>query len=426
LLLIFRHCDSQIRSRIILTHTCQRWRLIAVYFPPLWTDLRIPLHSVTSGQCFDSLLTMQVNRCGALPLDVVWHSDLKSQHFIFMLFSIRDIAPFSRWGSLRLCMPGRNSFAEGIIASTVEFTNLESLVISSDTHMFIAEIFCRATTSKLKMIDLRSCGHALWEERLIRFLNRGTSPQLCRPKVGTPFLPGSIVTLCAGVREKHPFPNILNYELDECTFRSKESINLRNMTSLTINGCLTVHAECDVLLPSLQHIQFNAILIYLEGKIQAPVLQTLHIAATPVGVDSVYTKYTRHANNNLGNMRQSINSPGYLLSPKNLIVVDSPLPGQTIIELLTKSPRVTHATLRLKDWTCAQMVVERLHESSAQNERLFPQSVELLLDCGWEASDMPVWTEQWLSGLEARKENPPSIHVSIETRQRGRERYLGE
>jgi F-box-like len=175
--LIFAHCNSAIRYRLVLTHTCRRWRLIGVNYSQLWTNVFISTHYISSEErCerWESLLTLQVDRCGGLPLDITWGYDINDMYSPRVLRSIQAIAPFSRWRSLRLSATGLNLYIETLLASLVAFPNLESLVVLHGVGLGIVDISCRAVMPKLQMLDLRACNDQAWEKRLIKSVNKGT------------------------------------------------------------------------------------------------------------------------------------------------------------------------------------------------------------------------------------------------------------
>jgi hypothetical protein len=344
----------------------------------------------------------------------VWVSNFRGPYAVRALLTVRDKAPFGRWRSLQLWFHGRNSLAESRLATLVAFPNLESLLISITTDIALAGILCRAAMPKLQMLDLRSGGDVQWEDSVIKLLNGGELS-----------LPDPIITLHAGIRERHPFPKILNYKLDECVFRIGAPINLRSMTSFTIDGCLSVYQECDVLLPALQYLRLMNINILSGGQVKAPVLRTLHLFVPP------NRKSTRNANVVPEYMRHAAESPGYHLSPKRLIIQDPYLSKEAIIQLLNKSWELTQATICFNDQESAQEVVRALYECGVGNNPLHnhmcPRLEELMLDCQWHA-DVPLSAERWLSGLEDRKEDPRRRSVSIKVRRRGEDQYqlLGE
>jgi hypothetical protein len=350
---------------------------------------------------------MQIDRCDGLLLDVIWIADFDDD-IIRCLHTIQSKAPFLQWRSLELSAVGRNSHAESVLTSLVAFPNLESLVLSRSTEIHLANIFCHAAMPKLQTLDLR-IGHS-WLYRVTELLNNGEL-----------FIPDSIITLHAGARNTHPFPNIINYKLNQCVFRSDRSIDLRSVTSLIIDGRLYIYAGCDVLLPALQFLRLMSMAIYLRGKIAAPLLQTLHISATVDRGNYIYRSHTEHRH-----VYYSFNEPGYHLSPKKLIIREPSFSAGSMIEVLKKSPELTHATLCFNDRASAQGLVKALFESSTgsapSDERLCPQLGELLLDCEWDG-DMPLSAEQWGSGLETREENLPGTRVSIKARRRGEDRY---
>jgi len=353
---------------------------------------------------------MQVDRSGGLPLDITWASDPRRWYTIRSFVSIQEMVPLSRWRSLQLSVDGRDPHVESLLAAVIAFPNLETLVILRGASLRLAEKICRASMPKLQTLDLRDFNDASSENFLIVALNN----------TGTLSLPDSIVTLRAGTREMHPFPNILNYKLDACTFKSGIHTDLRSMTRLIIDGGLCIHGECDVLLPALQYVRLMSMKIHSRGEIKAPVLQTLHLSAIPDQHDPLYTRYA-----NYYSIRPAVNTPGYRLSPKKLIISEPYLPIGEIIGLLEKSRELTQATVCFKDQKSAQEVVEALFAPTAEdalpNECLCPQLTELRLDCWWDV-DVPFLAE-WLSRLEVWKDDSPRTRVSIKARRKGEETY---
>jgi F-box-like len=411
--LIFDHCDSAIRPRLVLTHTCQQWRFIAVNYPQLWTDLRIITHNIVSEECYErfgSLLTLQVDRSGGLPLDITWDSDIGNKYGTDLLVSLQDMVPFLRWRSLEICVTGHNSYMESHLPSIIVFPNLESLVISSGADLRLAEIFCRAAMPKLQMLDLRIDRGLKWGHPVMTSLNDGALS-----------IPDSIITLHAGTRYAHPFPNILNYNLNLCVFSRHSSINLHSMTSFIIDGGLYVYEGCEVLLPALKYLQLMSLRIFSYGKIEAPVLQTLHISATIDRSDLIYKANTNHRHLHYG-----FKKPGFGLLPTKLIIREPSFSKESIIEVFKNSPKLTQATVCFNDRASAQGIVEALLESGAEraslNERLCPQLTELMLDCEWDAN-MPLSAELLPSGLEVKKVDPQKTRVSIKARRKGEEWY---
>jgi len=117
---------------------------------------------------------------------------------------------------------------------------------------------------------------------------------------------------------------------------------------------------------------------------------------------------------------EALLKPGYLLSPKTSITTDSHFPSTSRINLLAKSPKVTHATFGFNDWASAQPVLERLAVLGAETDSRFTENVtlcprlsELRLDFGWNLSE-PSASKQWLlNKLQARGEFGMTLPLSI-------------
>jgi len=135
-----------------------------------------------------------------------------------------------------------------------------------------------------------------------------------------------------------------------------------------------------------------------DAKIEAPKLDTLRFADN--NDTDLYPKL----------INRSLLKPGYLLSPNTSIITDSHLWGIILITLLTKSPKVTNATLRFDDWGDAQMVLGRLlgfrtetDTHSAENETLCPRLSELRLDFEWKFREPSASKELLVDAIKSWK-----------------------
>jgi hypothetical protein len=141
----------------------------------------------------------------------------------------------------------------------------------------------------------------------------------------------------------------------------------------------------------------------IRTKFEAPALDTLHF----MRIDSYRFDITRDA---FSSLKRSLLDPGYLLSPNTSLIMNSHLPTAILITLLTKSHKITRATLRFDDRESAQAVLGRLAGFSnendahpAENEILCPRLSELRLDFGWKRSDPQASKEWLLDALKSRK-----------------------
>jgi hypothetical protein len=160
------------------------------------------------------------------------------------------------------------------------------------------------------------------------------------------------------------------------------------------------------------------------AKIKAPALEILYFMNNYNHGQGVKI-YLAH----LPNIDRSLLEPGYLLSPNSSIVVDSYLPSVTLVDLLAKSPKVTHATLRFDDWERARVVLESLvglgtDSRSVEDGNLCPRLSELRLDFGWEISDLPASKEWLLNRLKAGKESDSAVPLSIYASWKGEGTYV--
>jgi F-box-like len=340
--LIFRECRSDIRLRLTVTHICHRWREIAVNDPSLWTSIRIRAIHEQPNLCLDgflSFLSMQLDRTANQLLDVEWTADIREASFVAILQWIRRKAPFSRWRALELYICGRSP--DGSPWSTFDaFPNLKSLYISNGTESSILRVIDSTITSHLEVLDL-STWDADWLADMMEYFTRpfshvsslylSTLPSTRH----TPLLPANIVNLRLCYGTYHLFPHILTYRPRNCAFIESSVINLGNMTTLIVNGHLRV--ACQVFFPALRQLTMRSLWMDTDGRIEAPALNTLHLKHDPD------TRLLSTTDN-------SLLSPGYLLSPNTSIMAGLNLPKTAVLNLLAKSPKVTHATLRFEDW----------------------------------------------------------------------------
>jgi hypothetical protein len=176
------------------------------------------------------------------------------------------------------------------------------------------------------------------------------------------------------------------------------------VTTLIVRGHIRI--ACEVILPALLQLTLSTIRMDPDGRIEAPALKTLYFMRTD-------TRTTYDLSQTAG----SLQFPGYLLSPNTSISTHLYLPSKALLNLLVKSPKVTHATLRFYYWVEAQVVLEKLigFRTETKHESLCPRLFELRLDLGWTLS-ASLTSKQWLvERLKARRDAgampPLSIYV---------------
>jgi hypothetical protein len=369
---------------------------------------------------FLSLLGMQLDRTADLLLDVDWMAMIGEEFFVATLRLIRQKAPFSRWRTLRLVLPrGPN---QSIHWSTSDaFTNLQSLSVWHRTDTTILRIIDGTITSHLDVLDLTTWSASQHPSTMVSFprsfthissLLLGSLPST----LDTPFLPANVVSLQLDEAGAHPFPHIQTYMLKACLFLQTNTINLGNVTTLIVRGPIRI--ACEVLLPALLQLTLSTIQMDPDGRIEAPALNTLSFMRTE-------TPKTYDLSHTAG----SLQVPGYLLSPNTSISADSYLPSRALLNLLVKSPEVTHATLGFNDWADAQVVLEkvvgfRTQTDSTEHESLCPRLSELRLDFGWTLS-APSTSKQWLvERLKARRDSGTMSPLSIYVGWKGEGTYV--
>jgi hypothetical protein len=347
-LVIFHHCDPAIKSRLKLTHTCRRWRRIALKNASLWTRVNMIVcdhrRDETTFSNFLSLLDMQFDRAGGLLLDVIWIDDVISEWNSRVIQIIQQKAPISRWRSLTVCLWGRDATPDNLFGPNDAFTNLKELSILCRTVEPVIRAMDRLTTSKLQVLDLNDW-YLIHDLEDLYFESLNTISTLILPKRQNPFannyfLPPNVTNLQANWRHGHPFPHLQTYKLMQCTFRRRRLIDLRNLTSLVVTAALEVYSGCEVKLPSLLHFTHATIRLGSLAKFEAPLLETLHIK---VRHPSEISHSERIA------MDAALRHPGYRLSAKRSLIVEWRLSEKNIARLLELSPQVEHLSLWFVD-----------------------------------------------------------------------------
>jgi hypothetical protein len=428
-MLIFRHCSSEIRNRLILTHTCRRWRCIAINDAALWTSISIQTVAVKENERLEylSLLGMQLDRTANLLLDVEFYIPNVADEFsVAVLQLLCQKAPFSRWRTLEMQTKPRSrriaaatpwSADDAPWSAADAFTNLESLLVCDGNNNPIIRAIDHRITSRLKYLEVN--GHGVAPEDLLTCFAKSLThiSTLCLdyllPMPYRSFLSVNVVNLELGSAYYHFFPHIQTYTLIGCSFTQTSSVDLRSMTTLIVTNILEIEYNVQVSLPALRELKLGHLKMMRRAKIEAPALDILYFM-TP------WSFRLGYESEELSETDRSFSETGYLLSPNASIMSDSYLPSNTLIHLLAKSPKVTHATLRFDNWTDAQAVLERLVGFGAESElkpvnnvHLCPRLSELRLDFGWGLSESSASKEWLLEWPKRRRAAGLLTHLSI-------------
>jgi hypothetical protein len=344
---------------------------------------------------------MQLGRTANLPLDVEWHAYVGDEFFVAALQVIREKAPFSRWRTLQMNISG-GSRDDAPWSTADAFTNLESLIVCNGSDNAIFDVIDRTTTSRLKILDViwYSASPTEIVTSFAKSLNHISTLRLQAHQVTQhmPLLPANVVHLQLASGQEHRFPHICTYKIRECSFASMDSIDLRRMTVLTVSRALTVSLNGYVFLPALRELSLGTIILRGGARIEAPALDILFFM-TSNGVLAEWELWPVNWPLPWDENRSPL-LPGYLLSPNTSIIADSHLRSTTMIYLLAKSPKVTHATLRFDTWDDAKVVLARLFGFKvkpdlppAVDKNLCPRLTELRLDF---TCHLPSKSKEWL------------------------------
>jgi hypothetical protein len=154
--LIFKHCDSGIKHRLRLSHTCRHWASIMSTSGGLWTNVQIIVNSAAESREFDrlmALLDIQLDRVAGKPLDVVWKSNQAAAFDPRLIGLLRRKGPFSQWRKLTMRFRAVHVDDEHIFHPGDAFSNLESLIIFPSIRTSIIRVLNHTTTSKLRDLD---------------------------------------------------------------------------------------------------------------------------------------------------------------------------------------------------------------------------------------------------------------------------------
>jgi hypothetical protein len=410
LLVIFYFFRPDITTLVSITHTCRRWRLIATETASLWTDVKLQIHPVSNLTAHGnsiSLLDMQLERTGGLLLDVAWWGHIWEYCNPRILTIIRGKAPFSRWRKLELWLVGDKGSEDTIFSPTDIFTNLESLIIAQYKFDRLSQNISQRTTARLRIFEVGPVNSTL--PTVVELLPHPMKHISCliayvpsNSNEVRPVLPPNIVELRTPRRLSHPFPYISTYELNVCLFRSDYTIDLQNLTTLTVISILTVFPECHVVLPSLRHLSYGDLRLSYGAKLETPMLESLRIMT---GDDGDIT--TR-----IKNQYDALHHPGYLVSPKKSLFVELSLPEEGVALLLDRSPEVEYVLLVINDAKYAQKIMEEIligvgtkGLAYRQSKWFCPRLSELRMNFEWEIGDVVLWKERSSKVVEARKEN---------------------
>jgi hypothetical protein len=160
--------------------------------------------------------------------------------------------------------------------------------------------------------------------------------------------PANIRALEASFESTHYFPYIRIYALILCEFKHNQLCDLRNLTHLTVTLGIILYDDVEVYLPALRHLACGALITGYCTRIDAPVLETLHLLPF------------NHNDRDVRHMIDTLNLDDSVLSPTKAITVDANLPQHTIVTFLEHSPHVERVSLSFADPYEAKKMLERM------------------------------------------------------------------
>lgn len=427
MLLVFALLNSQVRSRITLTHVCREWRAISLDNSGLWTNVHIDARRSFEKEAFDnhiSLLRMQLSRTGELPLDVKWFSNVNEHRHARVVYLIREMAPCSRWRTLFVSVmgifPGNNTFP----LPQDKFPILESLVVFGSPHEVLVDAINRTATSKLKMLDLTDLDATESLPSCYDGINTQIS-SLLLPSDYSPIvyvaLPRNIVKLEAHTRQNHHFPYISTYRVAYCVFTLAHTPHLPNLTTLIITSSLNVYASCEVIIPSLLHLECATITLGENAIFHTPALETLYLCqADEILPDAIQSD----------SFHKALQHPGFRFLPKTSISIDFSLQEGGLRKILKLSPHLKRADLYFDEHSRELETLKAFDSSEAvqpepqgiATERMGWSLTELRLTFGWERGDVDFW-KSWASSVVAKRK-AEGIEISIHGSWKGEDVHI--
>jgi hypothetical protein len=407
---IFRLCEPGIRARLDLTHICRQWRSIAINSPSLWNFVQISLQFTPHSKRSDNLIALldvQLGRAGGLPLDVEWISNTTYGLDPRLLDLIRQKGPFSQWRTLTVRFLSIEQSEAFTLDSRDVFTNLESLTILPSIFNKILETIDRTITPKLQVLEVPNTAESEVETNY-----KGMMQHIRRLKISTMgaiSIPSNVLEVEARVRTTHYFPHIKKYTLTACVFHTNQPYDLKGLTTLTATIVIVLNDDVNIYFPALRHLACGAFMTGDRTKVEAPVLETLHLLPPD-----------RSATNQVvDHMIRGLNLDGYILSPTKSITLDLCLPQHTIVIFLGQSPRVERVSLSFEDAVSAKKMLGRMEGLTYVNDSegrtlgspLCKKMVELRMNLGYDICDLESW-KRWASRfVESRRTFASELRV---------------
>jgi hypothetical protein len=328
------HGNSCLKGSI--SSVCRRWKLVINQTPQIWSKLVVfPRRELCVSAAVERL-NMLIDRSGMVLLDVNWGCLTRPKAALSFALAtcLLDRTPVSRWRSLRLGTTGTIPIHK--ISGT--FENLRDLILdhSEEAEGFLAAV--AATAPKLAFLKLPTAG--VMESKEGGFMKELISPEtLLQTAVIYPDL-----SITHVIRRLHVsfalniclLPLLREFTLDHLTsFDSRLGTLCPNLETLMVRKCVENCSNIELTMPNLRALIFHGPNYSILGRVDAPKLQTLHIA--------------RHGfcqADQMISLHSALDNPTYQLSPSTLHI-DCLCGIATIIQLLQLSPRLQHFTVTI-------------------------------------------------------------------------------
>ncbi|KAG8750101.1 hypothetical protein FRC14_000810, partial [Serendipita sp. 396] len=309
LLILGMAADTPFVRRKIIS-VCSDWRKALVGISWVWTSIRIVSSRDTEVKFEKFLwnLTLQLERCGSLPINVYWRTCMDAAQTTQLFGLLAQKAPFSRWRTLELAAYDGSTLDNADVANMGDFQNLESFILCGSQVNCLLNLVNRSITSKLTNFDNRYLYMPL-----VQFRNEMDNLLKTITKFHLPYfsadadfeLPANITELKVNILPDVPLPHVRVLTANSNSIRSYRNQNLRNLVTLDAYFHQKDDMDQPLTLSSLQNLTVHAPEFTALTLLTAPCLQTLRIEFP------VQEGYKREINS----MRQTLTHPSYSLSP---------------------------------------------------------------------------------------------------------------
>jgi F-box-like len=346
-----------------ISSVCRRWRIVINQTPQIWSKLVVfPRRELCVSAAVERL-NMLIDRSGMILLDVEWGCLTRPKAALSFALAtcLLERTPVSRWRSLRLgttgCIPIHK--IDGM------FENLRNLTLdhSEEAEEFLEVV--ASTAPKLAFLKLPTAG--VTESKEGSFMKELIGPETLL----------QTAVIYRGLSITHIIQRLhVSFALDICllpllreltldhltSFDSHISTLCPNLETLTVRKCVESCSSIELTMPHLRALKFHGPNYSILGRVDAPKLQTLHVA-----------KHGSNQADQMQSLHNALDNPTYQLFPSTLYI-DCLCDMATIIQLLQLSPALEHLTVtihsRREQWQSMLVALGRRRQAPSEGAEL--------------------------------------------------------